>query len=62
MGDGRSALIWRDRWLHTVTTFLISSPKPLTLQDPPVNSLIDMEKRCWNSLTYQQLSVRLALA
>jgi len=49
VGDGSSIKIWKDRWIPSSSSHLVSSPVGVLGQEATVSELIDRERGCWIS-------------
>lgn len=47
VGNGSSIKIWKDRWLPSTSSHLVSSPVGALGQEATVSDLIDRESGCW---------------
>lgn len=49
IGNGESVNIWQDRWIPTLESFKVVSPRTLVLDSEKVSCLIDKELKTWDS-------------
>lgn len=49
IGNGEKVKIWGDKWLPTLSTFRVSSPRLFLDPDSRVGELITAEETSWNS-------------
>ena len=47
VGNGRSIMIWKNKWLPSPSTYEVVSPVNYILEDSRVAKLIDEEKGAW---------------
>jgi hypothetical protein len=48
IGNGRTIQIWGDKWLPTLTTYAVQSPKKLLSKNATVSTLIDSDTKWWD--------------
>lgn len=48
IGDGAKVRIWEDKWLPTLSTYLVQSPPKFLGANAKVREIIDQNLHCWN--------------
>jgi hypothetical protein len=55
VGNGQTIRIWKDRWLHSPTTFRVQSAPRVLHDDSTVSTLIDANIKWWNHTLLEQI-------
>ena len=49
IGNGQKAKIWTDRWIPTLNSFMVISPRPQNAENELVKTLLDRDLGRWNT-------------